>query len=396
MNGVYESEKGQLRSSDSGAMGSDGQEHLLESERGSKCCPPSEQCFRRYLTCCRACCGEIWFGAGREICKLLCCPPLPSRIASKLAFAPPPASYDIRLDPGTQRCQLWLRTPGTVAWDSGNWRLFEPARMHEHFGGAPTAAPFTLDVDWMRTQSRQFIPGLWMRPAQYNPRSTFTLLFSHGNGTDLGEMLEFFVVLVRDMQVAVYAYDYSGYGAGTGETPHEAQVLQDATTAWNKLTAPPPEGHGVSPDRIILYGQSIGSGPSTYLASREWASRAAALILHSPILSGIRVLLPIERTLMVDPFPNIDWIQNVPIPTAVIHGRIDEIVPFAHGQQLHRASRHPLPPLWLNGAGHNDIAAFPQYYQYLAATLERVRSSDQSTPTIPPRPGATGVAPMRM
>ena len=129
---------------------------------------------------------------------------------------------------------------------------------------------------------------------------------------------------------------------------------------------------------MILYGQSIGSGPSTYLASQPFAADAAALILHSPILSGIRVMLPIERTLFVDPFPNIDWITEVTIPTAVIHGTADEIVPFAHGRTLHDLSSNRLPPLWLARGGHNDIAAFPEYYQYLAQTLDTIRVTTNS------------------
>ena len=62
---------------------------------GDRCC----DCWRRCDGCLRStwgCCGALCCDIGPELCKLLCYPPLPSRIASKLAFAPPPPSYDVR------------------------------------------------------------------------------------------------------------------------------------------------------------------------------------------------------------------------------------------------------------------------------------------------------------
>ena len=285
---------------------------------GDRCC----DCWRRCDGCLRStwgCCGTLCCDIGPELCKLLCYPPLPSRIASKLAFAPPPPSYDVRRDEATQQMQLWLQR-------EGGERLFVPA---ESFGANPAQpAPYTIDVDWLRTRSKQHVPAVFLRPTratrahacaagrgpQPAPQGAteaddtdyFVLFFSHANGTDLGEMLEFFVALVLQLGVGVYAYEYTGYGAATGDAAHESQVIMDATAGWERLTSPVGEGGwAVAPARVILYGQSIGSGPSTYLASMpQLGGRAAALVLHSAVMSLIRVILPIERTLFVDPFPN--------------------------------------------------------------------------------------------
>eukprot|EP01047_Picozoa_sp_COSAG01_P028105 COSAG01_NODE_1877_length_8995_cov_64.650556_1_plen_215_part_00 len=197
---MEESETGALRASGQ----RDGQAALLESEAaGPSFCPPSVLCCKGCVRMLRVCCVEVWCGVGQEICKLLCCPPLPSRIASKLAFAPPPSSYDVRLDAATQQhLELWLRP--TQSPLTAELRRFSPETMHEHFGmagsgtfgaaGSNGRPPFTLDVDWLRTRSKQHIPAIWVRP-QGADASTYTLLFSHGNGTDIGEMLEFFIVL---------------------------------------------------------------------------------------------------------------------------------------------------------------------------------------------------------
>lgn len=59
--------------------------------------------------------------------------------------------------------------------------------------------------------------------------------------------------------------------------------------------------YGISPDNIILYGQSIGTVPTVDLASKY---EVAAVILHSPLMSGLRVAFPsTKRTWFFDVFP---------------------------------------------------------------------------------------------
>ena len=55
-------------------------------------------------------------------------------------------------------------------------------------------------------------------------------------------MLEFYVALVLQLGVGVYAYEYTGYGAATGDAAHESQVMMDATAGWEKLTSPADAG----------------------------------------------------------------------------------------------------------------------------------------------------------
>jgi len=59
--------------------------------------------------------------------------------------------------------------------------------------------------------------------------------------------------------------------------------------------------YGVTPENIILYGQSIGTVPTIDLAARY---ECAAVILHSPLMSGLRVAFPDTRkTYCFDAFP---------------------------------------------------------------------------------------------
>lgn len=128
------------------------------------------------------------------------------------------------------------------------------------------------------------------------PNPKYTILFSHGNAVDLGQMSSFYLGLGTRINCNIFSYDYSGYGASTGK-PSEKNLYADINAAWLTLRSK----YGVSPDKIILYGQSIGTVPTVDLASRY---ELGAVILHSPLMSGMRVAFPnTKRTWFFDAFP---------------------------------------------------------------------------------------------
>lgn len=129
-----------------------------------------------------------------------------------------------------------------------------------------------------------------------SPQASATIIFSHGNATDCGAMFAYYARIAQTLQVNVVAYDYSGYGA-SGGTPSEQQTYDDITAVynWTKTNTSMP---------ILLYGQSVGSGPSCYLASLV---PVAGLILHSPILSGVRVLTDSRLLACWDIYPNLKY-----------------------------------------------------------------------------------------
>ena len=133
--------------------------------------------------------------------------------------------------------------------------------------------------------------------------------------------------------------------------------------------------------KIILYGQSIGSSPSTDKAARLGAAGTplGGLILHSAMLSGIRILRPeCKTTVCVDPFQNIRKITRVNAPTLVMHGRRDQVIPFEHGEQLHDLCRNPVEPLFLSRATHDDVELSPQYIPRLKLFLDEADASARS------------------
>ena len=118
---------------------------------------------------------------------------------------------------------------------------------------------------------------------------TKTIIISHGNATDIGAMFPIQVVMAHSLDCDVVVYDYSGYGE-SGGIPTECATYRDIEAVYeytlDNVTS------NQNPKNIILYGQSVGSGPCCYLISRKNAEPMGGLILHSPFTSGMRVLTP--------------------------------------------------------------------------------------------------------
>ena len=200
-----------------------------------------------------------------------------------------------------------------------------------------------------------------------NPSARYTILFSHGNAEDLTGVLPIRREL-QDIGFAVFAYDYRGYGTSEG-VPSERNVYRDIDAAYDYLI----QDLNVSPQSIIAYGRSIGSGPTVDLAARL---PVAGIVLESPFTTISQVITRIP-ILPFDRFRNIDKITDVDCPVLVMHGRNDEVIPFSHGQRLYAAANEPKRYLWVNGAGHNDLlfVAGEQYTNALRKFAALVQQS---------------------
>nr|GLL45359.1 protein ABHD17B-like [Ipomoea trifida] len=202
-----------------------------------------------------------------------------SNVAAKLAFFPPdPPTYDVFRDDYGAQCFTGLRADSNV------------------------------DVHLLDTKvGNKIVAAFWRHPF-----ARLTLLYSHGNAADLGQMQDLFIELRAHLRINIMSYDYSGYGASSGK-PTEFNTYHDIEAVYNCLK----NKYEIKQEDVVLYGQSVGSGPTLHLASR--LKRLRGVVLHSAILSGIRVLYPVKMTLWFDIFKNIDKIREVNCPVLVIH-----------------------------------------------------------------------------
>lgn len=178
-----------------------------------------------------------------------------------------------------------------------------------------------------------------------NNSSPDLLLYSHGNGEDLGSILPVLETF-QAKGLAVFAYDYPGYGQSTG-TPSEAGVYAAAEAAYKYAT----ETLGYAPENITLYGRSLGSGPSCWLAERY---PVHGLILDGAFSSTFRVMTKV-RLLPWDRFDNIARLPSIECPVLILHGVQDRTVPFAHALQNQKVIQSRVETLWSEDAGHNDL-----------------------------------------
>mmetsp|Transcript_68782 Transcript_68782/g.151512 ORF Transcript_68782/g.151512 Transcript_68782/m.151512 type:complete len:338 (-) Transcript_68782:65-1078(-) len=279
------------------------------------------------------------------VCCLGCLSLVPGflrRVVNNVAFFPPrPPGYHV-----TEDRQVFL-----VELDYGLAPL-------------PDLASEGIVVDTVRMWTRRgnVILGFHFKRADSNR----TLLFSHGNSTDIGIMFHHLRELCSMLHCDVFAYEYSGYGESTG-VPTEADIYADIEAAYHYLS----NDCSLADDQIVCYGQSIGSVPSVELASRV---SVGGLILHSAMKSGLSVIHNVKTTYWFDVFQNATRIKKVTSPVFIIHGTHDAEIPFEHGTALWDACPEDIAydPWWVQEAGHNDIEMThrQEYFEKLQAFLK--------------------------
>ncbi|KAJ1085036.1 hypothetical protein NDU88_005172 [Pleurodeles waltl] len=289
-----------------------------------------------------------------EWCCIFCCPPCPGSVAAKLAFLPPAATYSIVPEPEPAGAPTSVST-GSLRGGSGvmaRWKLHLTDRADFQYTQRELD---TMEVFMTKSSRGNRIGCMYIRCV---PGARFTVLFSHGNAVDLGQMSSFYIGLGTRINCNIFSYDYSGYGVSTGRAS-EKNIYADIDAAWQALRT----RYGISPENIILYGQSIGTVPTVDLASRY---ECAAVVLHSALTSGIRVAFPdMKKTYCFDAFRNVDKVSKITSPVLIIHGTEDEVIDFSHGLALYERCPKAVEPLWVEGAGHNDIELYTQYLDRL-------------------------------
>jgi len=137
--------------------------------------------------------------------------------------------------------------------------------------------------------------------------------------------------------------------------PSEEYCYADIEAAYDYLR----KTLRVPAENIVLYGRSLGSGPSCHLAVQTALNKqpVGGLILHAPFLSVYRVVLDTGCTIPGDKFPNCDIINMVQSPTLLIHGTSDQIVPFSHSERLYQSipKQFQARPLYIEGMSHNNV-----------------------------------------
>jgi len=194
------------------------------------------------------------------------------------------------------------------------------------------------------------------------------LLFFHGNGGNISHRLERTKMLVEALGVDVALVDYRGYGKSEGR-PGEAGLYADGDAIYDAARA-----RGFSPERIVLFGESLGSAVAIETALRR---PARAVILEAPFLSVpkmAKTVYPFLPAFLVRTrFDNEGKIARVTVPKLIAAAEKDDVVPFDHARRLYELAGEPKTFYVIRGAAHNNT-----YIVGGAAYLEAWRKFLQS------------------
>jgi hypothetical protein len=204
----------------------------------------------------------------------------------------------------------------------------------------------------------------WFVP---HPRARRAIVYCHGNGEQVADNVEVAAQLRDRLQASVFLFDYRGYGHSEGK-PNEAGLIADGLAAQQWLA----KRVGLSTDRLVVMGRSIGGGVAVAMAAEQGAQ---ALVLENAFSRLVDVAayhyrwLPV-RLLMRNRFDSLGRIGAYQGPLFQSHGTADRIVPLELGRALYEAAPSQKKELLeIPGGYHNDEPP-NAYYDALALFLD--------------------------
>ena len=163
-----------------------------------------------------------------------------------------------------------------------------------------------------------------------------TILFLHGNAGSLENRIHK-INHFKDMNVNFLIVAWRGFSGNKGK-PTEKGLYEDARSAVRWL-----KSQGIKENNIIIYGESLGTGVATEIAQNK---NFGGIILESPFTSMIDAgkdkypYLPV-KLLLKDKYESDKKIKNVKSPILIMHGKVDNIVPFHMGEKMYELANEP-------------------------------------------------------
>lgn len=193
------------------------------------------------------------------------------------------------------------------------------------------------------------------------------VIFFHGNGEVLAWRVPRFRAITAD-GTGLVALSFRGY-AGSSGSPTEAGLVNDADAAYAFAASRYP------PQRIAVWGFSLGTGPATALAVKQ---KIGKLILEAPYTSTVDVasrvfpFLPVQW-LMRDRYHSDRRIGSVTAPLLIMHGARDQVIGIAFGERLYSLARDPKRMIRFPNGIHEDLddhGAVEAVRKFLAETFQ--------------------------
>jgi uncharacterized protein len=187
------------------------------------------------------------------------------------------------------------------------------------------------------------------------------VLFFHGNMTNIERYTPLAPHFTKN-DYEVWMIDYPGYGKTTGKRT-EQRMYSDALQFYKMAK------QKFSPENIIIYGKSLGTGVASYLASEK---KCKKVILETPyysMRSMARTYAPLYPAALIKYyFPVNEYLKKVNVPITIFHGTMDEVIPYKQSKKI----KEELPKIELitvPEAFHNNLYKFPLVIQKMDSLL---------------------------
>ncbi len=163
----------------------------------------------------------------------------------------------------------------------------------------------------------------------------------------------------------VYLVNYRGYADSSG-MPDQNALFSDALAIYDSIA----QTHS----DIVSFGRSLGSGIALYLASQRQLSHLVLITPYDSILAVAKKQFPFfpVSILLKDKYDSLSLIEQISLPTLILAGEQDNIIPVSHSVMLHEALETKNAHLKiLKNVGHNNISQHKEFYQIIGEFLKR-------------------------
>lgn len=212
------------------------------------------------------------------------------------------------------------------------------------------------------------IHAWWSVPPGWTPEKG-AVLFSHGNGGNLSHRGDLLAYWQKELDRAVLAYDYPGYGKSTGR-PTEAgcYAAGEAAFAWLVGTEKVPERE------VILLGESLGGAMAIELATKHpcRAVVTCGAFTSFPDMAQLKFPWLPARWLVSNKLDNLGKIGTLDCPVFLAHGTADTLIPYAMAERLYAAANEPKELMAIHGWPH-AAPVQPEFFALVRQFLEQTR-----------------------
>lgn len=248
--------------------------------------------------------------------------------------------------------------------------IFHPGRSNDHT--TPDAYGIEYDDVTFRTGDGLNLNGWFVPGKKSSPDDNLhTLLWFHGNSGNINRRLDNIKMLHDRVPVNVFIFDYRQYGRSEGKITEQGTYI-DSRAALAYLRS----RSDVNNETIIFFGRSLGSAISVELAVKE---KCRALILETPFTSikemgkKLYPYLPFTFFLRTK-YDTLSKIGDIKVPTLIMHGDKDELVPIEQGKILYEKANEPKEFYTIPGAMHNDthIVGGEEYFDVIREFVNKL------------------------